>query len=717
MGYLEEFQKKINQNNYYEFLKLWEEYYHSEQIDPKELYQILNLAKNSELVQKFGQHADRCLPLWKELPESREKADIIKLIFDIQNTNTEDLANLAYFYLKEKNPDDSLFNEKIRLIGLRRRKDFQGAISGYELLSHLNIGKFVYHTAGWGTGEIIDLSNIREEMTIEFEYVIEPKHLTFSKGLKTLVLLPDNHFLALRFGQPEVLEKMKEESPLELISLLLKDLGPKSASEIKDNLAELIIPEKDWGKWWQNTRAKLKKSTKIKVPEDLNAPFVLRETELSHEEKLYADLEKAPEINTTIQLVYSFLRDFPQTLKNEEFKTALYSKLSEISENPEIKKAHKIQILFLLLEICSENKFEETIASILKKEERPLELLNQIEIIHFQKKLLEEIKKHISSWEMLFLEEFFLAKGHFIRDFVFDELRKEKKQDNLKQKLKDLIVDPLKHPIAFVWFFQKTLKDEDAWIFDQTLKNKFFENLMVLLSSISNNTEMKDLTKKITSLLVFDNFKLVRDSIKNASEDEVSELLLLSTKCQNLSDHEIKIIHSLGETVYPALKKQNEKDENEELILWATKEGYKKIQNKLKNLATVEMVHNAKEIEEARLLGDLRENAEFKAALERRDRIQSELKLLSDQIKISRIITENDISLDKVGVGNIVECQKSDGTTIGFTILGPWESNPEKRIFSFQSQLAQKMLGLKVGEKFSFQNEDYQIQKIASYLR
>ncbi len=719
MSYLKEFKKKIEENNYYEFLKIWEEYYHSETIDPKELVQILTLAKNSCLLSKFGQHVDRCLPLWKNLPESPEKDLIVKLILDIQNTNSEDLANLAYNYLKAKYPNDSYFNDKIRLIGLRHRgENFQGAISGYELLSHLGVGKFVYHTAGWGAGEIIDFSNIREEMTIEFEYVIEPKHLTFIKALKTLNPLPDDHFLALRFGQPETLEKLASENPVELITLLLKDLGPKTAAEIKDELAELIIPEKEWSKWWQNTRSKLKKSTKIETPEDLNSPFILRKNELSHEEKLYLELEKAPNIKGNIQLVYAFLRDFPQTLKNEEFKTSLYSKLLEMSENPEINKVDRTQILFLLLEICPENKFEDKIAGILKQEKNPLVLLKEINIIHFQKKFLEKIKKHLGNWEDLFLEEFFLSQKHFIRDFIFEELIKSKKQEQLKQKIKDLVLDPLKHPIVFIWYFQKVIKDEDYFYFDKQLKNKFLENLMVLLSSISTNPEMKDLAKKITNMLIFDNFKLVRNFMQNAQEKEIEEFMLLSTKCKNLSEHEMKIINSLGETYSPSLKKQKaaRKKDQKSSVIWTTKKGFLKTQNQIKELGTVEMVKNAKEIEEARSHGDLRENAEYKAALERRDRIQSELKLLSDQIKNARILTKDDISLNKIGPGNIVECKKQDGQTETFTILGPWEADPEQKIFSFQSQLAQKMTGLKVNDTFSFQNQEYQILKITSYL-
>ncbi|MFA5250283.1 MAG: GreA/GreB family elongation factor [Parachlamydiales bacterium] len=716
MSYLEEFKKKISLNNYHEFLKLWEEYCYSDKVDPQEFTLLLDLMKKSELAQNFGQHVDRALLLWQSLSEGPEKHQILKQIFDLQNSNTEELANLAYNYLKEKYPEDSFFNEKIRIIGLRNRENFQGALSGFELLTHLKVGNFVYHTAGWGTGEIIDLSLIREEMTLEFEYVIEQKHLTFQKSLKTLIPLSKDHFLALRFGRPEVLEKIAKEDPVELISLLLKDLGPKSASEIKDELAELIIPENEWSKWWQNTRSKLKKSTKIETPEDSASVFVLRNEALTHEQKLVSALEKNPEIGQTIHLVYAFLRDFPQTLKNESFKTSLYLKLSEISENPEISPEHKLQVLFLLLQICEEEKFEKQLAEILKRETKPLDLLEKLEIAHFKKTLLEKLKKYNPEWPKLFLEELFLTKSHFIRDHVFDELRGEKDQENLKRKLRELILDPLKNPAAFIWYFQKTQKEEELFLFDKLLKQRFFENLLALLSSLSLKPENKDLAKKIISLLTHEHFKLVRDFMKQASEAEVKEVILISTKCQNLSDHELSIIQSLGQTAYPSLKNEKAEKTDEPTVIWTTREGYETVQNRLKKLASVETIQNAKEIEEARSHGDLRENAEYKAALERRDRLQSEIKQLSDQLKLARILTKEDIIPGQAGVGTVVECETKNQEKVLFTILGPWEANPEKQIFSFQSKLAQKMAGLKEGDTFNLQNEEYRIRKISSYL-
>ena len=147
------------------------------------------------------------------------------------------------------------------------------------------------------------------------------------------------------------------------------------------------------------------------------------------------------------------------------------------------------------------------------------------------------------------------------------------------------------------------------------------------------------------------------------------------------------------------MRKKPEASTDDSGVIWTTAEGYQKLQYRIQQIATVETVENAKEIEVARSHGDLRENAEFKAALERRDRLQGELKFLSDQLNRTRVITKEDISPNEVGIGSIVECKNKKGEKVVYTLLGPWDADPEMNILSFQSKLAQQLKGLKVGDK------------------
>jgi transcription elongation factor GreA-like protein/transcription elongation GreA/GreB family factor len=719
MTYLKDFRERIQNNDYPGFLKIWEEYCYGDQPDGDEMVAILESVKQSELAKSFGLHIERLLPLWRLLQDEKKAHAVLRLIFDLQTTNSEELADLATEYLKNRYADDPLLNDKLRLVGLRNREKFQGAIRNFELLNHMKSKYFVFHTGGWGTGEVVDVSLVREELSLEFEYVVGIQHFSFEKAFKTLIPIPQDHFLARRFGDPDALEKEAREHPQEVIRLLLRDLGPKTAAEIKDELADLVIPSADWNRWWQTARAKVKKDTKIESPKDLKEPFRLREEEVPHEVALHKALESKPEVNATIQLVYTFLRDFPETLKNGEFKASLTQKLQEIYAQEHLSDSQKVQVLFFLIDLDVPQATQQ-LKTLFQELKALPDIIRSIEVVAFQKKALQQCRKLRKDWVEIFLDLIFSVEQNLLRDYILGELDAKESREALIQKLNTLLIHPLSYPEVFIWYFQKVFDPKGKVPFaDPAGRSRFFEGLLLLLDHLEQKPQYRDLSKKVLAFLTADRYKLVRDVFQHATSDEVKEYLLLATKCDSLTDHDIKIFHSLAEVVHPSLsrlRKDKDRTKAEDNILWTTQQGYLSVQQRIQEIATSETVQNAKEIETARAHGDLRENAEFKAALERRDRLQAELKFLSDQIARACIITPQDVSTDEVGIGSVVHCRDSKGAHHKFTLLGPWDADPEKHILSFHSKLAQAMKGLTIGQAFEFQGDKFTITDIDNYF-
>jgi len=720
MVYLKDFRDRIQNNDYTGFLKIWEEYCFGDQPDGQEIIAVLESVKSSELSKPFGVHVERILTLWRELKDETQAQSALRLILDLQTTNSEQLADLATEYLKNKYQNDPLLNEKLRLVGLRNRERFQSCIRNFELMTHFKKGNFVFHTAGWGTGEVIDISLVREEVTIEFEYVIGPQYFSFEKAFKTLIPLPGDHFYSKRFGNPDLLEKEAREHPADVIRTILRDLGPKTAAEIKEEICDLVIPAEDWNRWWQTARAKLKKDTKIESPKELKDPFTLRTEDVPHEVCFHKALESKPGVSAMIQMIYTFLRDFPETLKNQEFKSSLETKLKDILNEEHLQESQKLQVLFFLDDFGSSPMAKE-IDELISLLQNPSETVRSIEVLSFQKRALQQIRKHRKEWQDIFIDLLFAVDQNLLRDFLLGELDVPNTKDALKQKLNSLLIHPLSFPEIFVWYFQKIIDSKQKLPFSEPEgQNRFFEGLLILLDHLEQKPQYRDLSKKIIGLITGDRYKIVREIFQHSTLEETKEYLLLATKCDTLTDHDIKILHSLAEVVHPSIARlRKEKDRSsggDENVIWTTAEGYQKVQLRIQRIATVETVHNAKEIEAARSHGDLRENAEFKSALEKRDRLQSELKLLSDQIARARILTPEDVPADEVGVGSVVHCRDSKGEHTRFTLLGPWDADPEQHILSFQSKLAQAMKGKSVGEKFEFQGEKFAIADIDNYF-
>lgn len=714
MSYLKDFLTQISSRDYPAFVRLWEEYCMSDEVDPEELKKILISAKNSEFGEPFGKYVEKILPLWEMLPESKNKHAIFKLIIDIETTNNEELRQKILKYLEQHYPNTENRGEKIRLTGLRGKDIFQSAVANFELLDHMMKGKFVFHTGGWGVGEIIDVSMIREQLSVEFENVPGKKDLSFANAFKNLIPIPDDHFLALRFGKPNELEQQAKEQPADVIRMVLRDLGPKTAAEIKDELCELVIPEEQWTKWWQTARAKIKKDTLIEAPENLQEPFVLRSAELSHEERLRKILEAKPDINSVIHAIYSFSRDFPEIIKDPEFKSFLYSKAQESLSNPNLTDAQQLQLDFFM-EDFSAGKSRTNSTDLIKETKSVEALVQSIDILAFKKRALMVARKVRSDWKDLFLNLLFTIDQNPVRDYLFSELDHPETRVDLVAKLQDLLARPAKHPDVFVWYFQKALGQPEIPFADREGKNRLFDGFFVVLHHVEHLPTERELVKKMHNILTSGRYAVVRDILQGAPLEVVKEFLLLSTKCHSLSDHDLKILHSLAEVVHPSLGKMRKSQDDEHLI-WTTEAGFNKVKDRIQEIATVETIENAREIEVARSHGDLRENAEFKAALEKRSRLQSELKALSDQVNHCRIITKADITTDEVGIGCVVTCNNKSGKKLTYTLLGPWDADASLGILSFQSKIAQEMKGLSLGDKFQFQGDEFTITDIQSYL-
>jgi len=109
------------------------------------------------------------------------------------------------------------------------------------------------------------------------------------------------------------------------------------------------------------------------------------------------------------------------------------------------------------------------------------------------------------------------------------------------------------------------------------------------------------------------------------------------------------------------------------------------------------------EIRKAVELGDLRENSEYKAALERQQFVTSRLSHL--RLRLSKLsgVRESDIPRDRVGFGSRVTVQDLDtkkketyALTLGEFIEG--DDDLDELPVSMASPLGKSLLGTKVGE-------------------
>jgi len=104
-------------------------------------------------------------------------------------------------------------------------------------------------------------------------------------------------------------------------------------------------------------------------------------------------------------------------------------------------------------------------------------------------------------------------------------------------------------------------------------------------------------------------------------------------------------------------------------------------------------------IEEARLLGDLTENADYHAIKERQGFVQARIIFLKQRIASLSAIDPRSVPQDRVGFGSIVHLRDAEnGGERVVKLVAPEESNGEKGWVSIASPMGRGLMGRREGD-------------------
>ena len=105
-----------------------------------------------------------------------------------------------------------------------------------------------------------------------------------------------------------------------------------------------------------------------------------------------------------------------------------------------------------------------------------------------------------------------------------------------------------------------------------------------------------------------------------------------------------------------------------------------------------------KEIQRARELGDLRENAEYKAAKERQEIVNARIAMLKKRVGEISLINLDRIPHDRAGFGSTVHLRAPSGETVIYQLVMPEESDFEKGMISTSSPIGKAILNKEEGD-------------------
>jgi len=125
-----------------------------------------------------------------------------------------------------------------------------------------------------------------------------------------------------------------------------------------------------------------------------------------------------------------------------------------------------------------------------------------------------------------------------------------------------------------------------------------------------------------------------------------------------------------------------------------------RLQAELDGLETELRVHLPQEIKKAKEWGDLRENAEYKAALERQQFVQARVGQLRQRIRELATIDFSQIPHDRIAYGSTVvlyDAEREEEVT--YRLVMPEESEPQNGLISTASPIGRSLMGKEEGDE------------------
>ena len=130
-----------------------------------------------------------------------------------------------------------------------------------------------------------------------------------------------------------------------------------------------------------------------------------------------------------------------------------------------------------------------------------------------------------------------------------------------------------------------------------------------------------------------------------------------------------------------------------------TVQGYRALDEDLKRLKTIERPAVTVAIGEARLHGDLKENAEYHAAKDRQGWIEGQIVQIGDMIARAQVIDVTKLSGTQIKFGATVSViDQNSEEQARYQIVGEHEADVKKGRISITSPIARAMIGKGSGD-------------------
>jgi transcription elongation factor GreA len=350
-----------------------------------------------------------------------------------------------------------------------------------------------------------------------------------------------------------------------------------------------------------------------------------------------------------------------------------------------------------------------TVESMISDAEATLAALPTIPVSADRKAILNRLKKlHNENWEDLFEQALYLGQND-VGDHCLKELLAANAYDRLTRTIFDILKQFRKLRGSFMWLYRAINGKNYHDALPNPGKVSLLERLLLLHTHVHNSycqTDSQEFRKEfrlIEKTMQARKYASIRDTLRDCTDGASVRLYNMVRNSRSLSE-DVKdgVVAAILRTRPEVGKANIEEDESgvviDERTIYVSRDGYERYETEFNSLVNDAIPANAKEIGKAADHGDLSENAEWTAALEKQGFLTRRAEEMRDALDRARVIDESMVAGDSVAVGCRVEVENLDESkTETLTLLGPWEADTDRGIISYLSPLGRGLLGLKPG--------------------
>lgn len=584
-------------------------------------------------------------------------------------------------------------------------------------LHEISPGQYCVHKS-WGAGKVIEWDLSKGKVVISFESNSD-QEMGIKLAMQKTEVLDAGDFKAQKLEALDELRELSKSDPVELIKRTLKSNGGSMKMDSIDReLMGSVVPADQYKKWWDSAKKALRASRVAVVPSKRSEPIVLRDEQMSSGDTLIFDYASARDLKVKAKSLEVINKEHKQLQGQEERLQELVDDIDEVARKG-LKSSLGIAIDMLASRDELVEKFDALAISdaalrlpevVVKENDRLASALSGLTAVR-QKEVYEVFPVAFGdTWVTEILNIFDKVGARGLAEIAkFLEVKEE--LSALKTYLRKHILGRTLGADSLLWICRERAKLA-VDIFDHEVGNAIL--------SLLERDSMDDGPRKSSRLQSYfmEDKVLIQDMLDGVDPQEARNFGRKLLNGQVFPELDQKSLMARVIKACPETQKlvSGDKATNEDESAVSSWESIARMKKELQIITSEKIPQNREDIKIAKSYGDLKENAEYHMSKEQQKVLISQKNDLERNIVMTQGTDFSGATTESVNIGTVVGLE-GNGEKDVVTVLGAWDSDPDKSIVGYTTVLGASLIGKSVGDEVNNKGTMMKITSIDLYKK